>query len=538
MNAIRQISIEPRGRHISWSLLAIGVMIATVHPAPADTLQWTAPGGGVFSNPDHWDGPAAPTGDSDAVFASPGAVAYTVTFDADAASRTVTVAADNEILFDLGGFDYATGEASQSDPSRIGAVIQSIWSDGYLTVSGGEWALASPLAVGAADHTNSRLTLTAAGQIDAPRLDTHGLVTVDGNTSDLSVGLAGAAVGAGGGLALLNGGQVSVMGTVVAHGGISADGAGSSFFALGDLTVHSPLTLTDGGRAWAGGVYLHGDATVDSGGQLTANSLLRVARGPGGTSRLLGANGAMVSASTAEIQGTVVLDGGDLVAFGGIAVTDKGRLTGEGGVGGPLTVHGSGTLAPGMSIGTMQTHSVALQANSRLAVEIGSTAADRLEITGDLDLSAGSAGLAPMPVGPDLYSVGSTFSVINYTGSRSGTFGTMIGEGVYFAITYDDANKNIDVTTLAVPIPGDVNLDGVVDDNDLGIMLSNWWEMDLDWSMGDFTGDGLLGDSDLNVLLSNWTRLPGGAGTPIPEPTTLLLLAIGATAALKRRRTA
>ncbi len=513
--------------------LLAGLLIASASPAAGDTLEWNAPGGGLFADPDHWDGPAAPDATTDAVFGLSGAGAYTVTFDANAASRTVTVGVGNEVSFALSGFEYATGDPGQSDPCRIGAFDESVWSDGALTVSGGEWVLDCPLLVGADGHAGSSLTVTAGGQVEPTRLDAYGNVTVDGDTADLSVGTAGVTLGADGLLNLLNGGQATVVGTVDAHGAVSITGDGSSLLVLDTLTAHGPVTITDSGRAWGRAVNLYGLVTVDDAGWLTANELLNVARDPDGAGRLISANGAIVSAATAEISGTVVLDGADFVAFGGIAVKARGLLTGNGGVGGPLTVGSGGTLAPGMSVGTIRTQPVIFEADSLLAIEVASAAADLLEITGDLDLSAGSAALLAMPWGGDMYTVGSTFTVITYTGSRNGTFGSVTGEGIYFDVTYDDANKKIDLTTLALPIPGDANLDGVVDDTDLGVMLGNWGGADVNWAKGDFTGDNILDDGDLNVLLGNWTR-PGG--TPIPAPAPLALLAFGAGALLRRRR--
>jgi hypothetical protein len=53
------------------------------------------------------------------------------------------------------------------------------------------------------------------------------------------------------------------------------------------------------------------------------------------------------------------------------------------------------------------------------------------------------------------------------------------------------------------PVPGDFNGDGVVDGNDLGIMLANWGAC-----VGcptDMNGDGAVDGNDLGELLSLWT---------------------------------
>ncbi len=54
-------------------------------------------------------------------------------------------------------------------------------------------------------------------------------------------------------------------------------------------------------------------------------------------------------------------------------------------------------------------------------------------------------------------------------------------------------------------LPGDANLDGVVNTGDLSI-LSNHWEQNGMFEQGDFDGDGFVGNSDLDILVSNWQR--------------------------------
>ena len=49
---------------------------------------------------------------------------------------------------------------------------------------------------------------------------------------------------------------------------------------------------------------------------------------------------------------------------------------------------------------------------------------------------------------------------------------------------------------------GDLNLDGIVDGADLGILLSYWGGFG--FTIGDCDHDGLVGASDLGVLLGHW----------------------------------
>ena len=80
-------------------------------------------------------------------------------------------------------------------------------------------------------------------------------------------------------------------------------------------------------------------------------------------------------------------------------------------------------------------------------------------------------------------------------------------------------------------LPGDVNNDGFVDDNDLNIVIAFWGLSGVSRSQGDLDGNGLVGGSDYREVLAYW-----GADTAVPEPSTLGLLSLGAWALLRRKR--
>ncbi len=98
-----------------------------------------------------------------------------------------------------------------------------------------------------------------------------------------------------------------------------------------------------------------------------------------------------------------------------------------------------------------------------------------------------------------------------------------------------------------IEVPGDCNLDGRVDGGDLAIMATHWNDTGADWIFGDFTGEGAVDDADLALMASNWGYGPidgelmsfedAAAAYGVPEPATLGVLAVGATALLRRKRT-
>jgi len=118
-----------------------------------------------------------------------------------------------------------------------------------------------------------------------------------------------------------------------------------------------------------------------------------------------------------------------------------------------------------------------------------------------------------------------------------------IDAGVPLAEVLDDFDTGIrpDLPDLGadefeIPWPGDANQDGEVGIADLSAVADHYGEKGaLTWAMGDFNRDGEVGIADLSLLADHYGETPG-AGTGVPEPATICLLALGASLAVSRRR--
>jgi probable HAF family extracellular repeat protein len=98
--------------------------------------------------------------------------------------------------------------------------------------------------------------------------------------------------------------------------------------------------------------------------------------------------------------------------------------------------------------------------------------------------------------------------------------------------TDSSGNTNQAFVIINPQLPGDANLDGRVDLNDLTIVLANFGKSTgMSWGTGDFAGDGRVDINDLTIVLAHFGQSAGsslGGMTAVPEPSTLVLIGVGA----------
>ena len=93
----------------------------------------------------------------------------------------------------------------------------------------------------------------------------------------------------------------------------------------------------------------------------------------------------------------------------------------------------------------------------------------------------------------------STLTTLTIVGAKRSDAGA-------YSVTFTNVCGTVESSAFGVIIgcPADLDGDGVVDSNDLGLLLSAWGT-----GSNDITDDGLIDGADLGLLLWSWGRCPG-----------------------------
>ncbi len=132
-------------------------------------------------------------------------------------------------------------------------------------------------------------------------------------------------------------------------------------------------------------------------------------------------------------------------------------------------------------------------------------AVTRVEFYLDGILQTTVAAVPPAP-GPSPYLW--SWNTASGSSAASNGFHTLTAKA-YDAAGNSCTSQSVTVTVSnapAIPIPGDINLDHVVNALDYSIMNSHWFQTGSTPAMGDINGDGIVNSLDFAILKSNWGK--------------------------------
>jgi autotransporter-associated beta strand protein len=446
-----------------------------------------------------------------------------------------------------GGF--WNGAGSVTGLTSVTSGTFTIGSGANLTANGnvmvsGSGAIAGPGTItGSVTYTSSAAdtftgVLAGSGKTLTVNSTTGGILTLGGNNSftgaltipagTLNVTSINATAAAnqplGNSAAAISLGSASANGALQYSGasgatlnrGLSLGGAGGGTVRAtnGALTLGStiagnghPLTFD------AAGANIQANGTISG----TGTSLTKI----GNNTLTLAAGSNTYTGATNINAGTLMLNGSQ-TGTGLTTVATGAALGGNGTIGGALT--NNGTVSPGASFGTLNVNgNTTFGANSHYAVELSGTSADKLAITGNLDLTALGNFLDVIGTG-----TGSSWIIATYTGALTGIFET-IPSGYW--VNYGTGSNS--QVTLVHGLLGDFNSDGIVDAGDY-----------VTWRKNEGTNNALANDNGLGAPVGSghydlWRANFGNgsgsgsgggsaqSGAFVPETTAIVLLISG-----------
>lgn len=272
-------------------------------------------------------------------------------------------------------------------------------------------------------------------------------------------------------------------------------------------------------QTYRGGVWIYNDATIETDADLTHTGVINT----WSDYTNHGAFQTLAAGTTITKKGTgqLILAGEQAYQSGASIAIDAGTVVFQSDAIGGTIKEGTAGQNLGVDVGAdgavdvqvstlhLRSFSVASGAVTRLAGGTKIEATDAINLGGAIDLQ----NVSPLQL--------TAYTPVDLlTGSvRTGVFESVLGidpgGGQALAVTYTASSAQL---TLA--LAGDVNLDGVADAIDLGIITGNLNQPGT-WSTGDVTGDGMVTNADAAI---------------IPEPAALGLLGGAVALSLRRRR--
>lgn len=316
---------------------------------------------------------------------------------------------------------------------------------GDVTVSGGTMRLnAAGVGFDAGLFPGNPITVAAGATLDVARdwnVSSNNLVTVSGGTVNISAGTIVDGVNYINRLNL-NGGLVSgnpfrvgnTSNGVFNIGGTTPSTISATMFLTNDVDITGVRTLTINVADVAAGADLSITAPIRDLGQNGTSPFRR------GTDLIK--NGA----------GTLVLSGAS--TYTGDTLINAGTLSGTASLVSAVTIADGATLAPGGAPGTFATGPTVLQSGANFDVDLLSSGSDRLNVTGNVNVSG-----AVLNLSGDAVSTGDPIILIAPTGTITGAFAgrpegsDVIFNGSLYRITYGDPSGIFDVGNVVALVP-------------------------------------------------------------------------------------
>jgi len=438
-------------------------------------------------------------------------------------------------------------------------------STGVVTVSGGIWAADGPVVIGrigtgqltikggSVRVSRGHLTVGESGTLlmDGGTLRATGAGTLNvlsaiqfgegRGTIELNDGYLFHAVEALG----LNGGQIIGSGEVHVgaaginlgsperKGTLAGTSASEHLTVYGDVSGSGTMTnVTVFGYVGVGGAPIP-VASQDISSVPSATRQIPIAYAHSVPSSVLtvGAPGRLVVSRDVTVgpNDVICVDGGlsarRVAIMGGTLTNSIGRI-------GPMAIDGE----------------VALTDGATFEIEAVGVGLDSLDTTGPVALDDEATLTILIRGGGHEFVSGQYTLIRSGAGLSGGRFAHVTDLGAYVSIngnglTYDEAGGAVTLTLEMNLNPADGNLDGATDVSDRIIWNTNNFTEGTTFQTGDYNGDGATDVSDRIIWNSNnfteATVTPGAIDattTPIPEPATLTLLALGGLAMIRRRR--
>jgi fibronectin-binding autotransporter adhesin len=283
------------------------------------------------------------------------------------------------------------------------------------------------------------------------------------------------------------GSYASASGSNLRNSGVAT---GSVNFEIGNLNTSTTVAGTIGGGAMTIELTKVGSGTLTLAGANTYTGATTVSAGT------LLVTGSLISTDVSVRGGNLLVNG--LIENTAVVVFD-GTVSGTGRIAGPVAVADSATLSAGESIESLRTGSLTMDFGATFAYEVAnnsSTGADLVAVDGPLNLN------------------GATLSLDSPSLAALASGGWLVGDKITL-LSYLDAG------------PG--NTSGFIgyDDDTSYYFGANEWNFDYNDSVAgaNYASDAVAGFQNRFVTL-----------TLVPEPSALLLGALGMLPLLRRRR--